>query len=67
MCRIDPEIHDQAIKRRGVRTVKMNGRDYRGFVHVREDAVATKRELDYWVKLCLDFNKRAKASSRRAR
>jgi len=34
MCRIDPELHEQAIEREGVRTVKMNGRAYRGFVHV---------------------------------
>jgi len=62
MCRIDPELHDQATKRRGVRTVKMNGRAYRGFVYVREDVVAGKRELGRWVKMCLDFNKRAKRS-----
>src|SRR2546422_4703630 len=49
-------------KRRGVRTVRMNGRAYRGFVHVREDAVASGRELDYWVRACLEFNKRAKSS-----
>ena len=35
MCRIDPELHELAIERRGVRTVTMNGRAYRGFVHVR--------------------------------
>ncbi len=62
MCRIDPELHEQAIEREGVRTVKMNGRAYRGFVHVREKAVASKRDLNYWVSVCLEFNKRAKAS-----
>ena len=62
MCRIDPELHEPAIERRGVRAVKMNGRAYRGFVHVREEAVASKRDLDYWVRVCLEFNKRAKAS-----
>ena len=25
MCRIDPELHERAIEREGVRTVKMNG------------------------------------------
>ena len=64
MCRIDPELHELAIKRRGVRTVRMNGRAYRGFVHVSEEAVASGRELDYWVRACLEFNKRAKASRR---
>ena len=62
MCRIDPELHEQAIEREGVRTVKMNRRAYRGFVHVREEAVASKRDLNYWVSVCLEFNKRAKAS-----
>ena len=62
MCRIDPELHERAIEREGARTVKMNGRAYRGFVHVREEAVASKRDLNYWVSVCLEFNKRAKAS-----
>ena len=62
MCRIDPELHELAIERRGVRTVTMNGRVYRGFVHVRKEAVAAKRDLDYWVRMCLQFNRRAKAS-----
>lgn len=67
MCRIDPDQHEAAVKRKGVRTVRMKGRAYRGFVHVRADAVRTKRALDYWVGLCLAFNGRAKASRRRAR
>ena len=67
MCRIDPELHELAIKRRGVRTVRMNGRAYRGFVHVREEAVTSGRELDYWVRACLKFNKRAKSSRRSSR
>lgn len=62
MCRIDPQRHDEAIARTGVRTVRMRGRAYRGFVHVREDAVRSKRALEYWVRLCLDFNQRAKSS-----
>ena len=67
MCRIDPDLHDTAIARRGARTVKMKGRAYRGFVYVREGAVASKRDLDYWVKLCLSYNKKAKASRKKHR
>jgi hypothetical protein len=51
-----------AIRRAGVRTVMMHGREYRGFVHVDEKAIQSKRDFDYWVKLALDFNKSAKAS-----
>ena len=62
MCRIDPDLHASALRRKGVRTVRMKGHAYRGFVHVREESVATKKSLDYWVRTCLAFNKRAKAS-----
>ena len=34
MCRIDPDIHEEAIKREGCRTVVMKGRGYRGYVYV---------------------------------
>ncbi len=67
MCRIDPAQHDTALARTGVTTVRMKGREYRGFVYVRESAVKSKRTLDYWVRLCLTFNKRAKSSRRRRR
>jgi TfoX/Sxy family transcriptional regulator of competence genes len=65
MCRIDPALHDAAIKRRGVTGVKMRGRDYRGYVHVNEDGMKTRKQLEHWVGLALDFNKRAKASKKR--
>ncbi len=62
MCRIDPVLHDAAVQRKGTRTVVMKGRQYRGWVYVDAAAVKTKRDLDYWVRLSLDYNKKAKAS-----
>jgi TfoX/Sxy family transcriptional regulator of competence genes len=62
MCRIDPAIHEEAINRKGCRTVMMKGREYKGYVYVNEESIKTKKDLDYWVGLSLDFNKRAKAS-----
>jgi hypothetical protein len=41
----------------------MKGREYRGYVHIDADALSTKGDLDHWVKLALDFNVRAKAST----
>ena len=65
MCRIDPAAHDAALQRKGCTTVVMKGREYRGYVHIDVDALSTKADLDYWVKLALDFNTRAKASTRK--
>ncbi|MHA4847371.1 TfoX/Sxy family protein [Flavitalea antarctica] len=65
MCRIDPRLHDEALSKNGTRTVMMKGREYRGFVHVDEAQTKTKKELDYWIELCLDYNKHAKSSKKK--
>ncbi len=67
MCRIDPAIHDEAIRSKGVQKVIMRGRDYKGYIHINEDAIKTKKDLDYWIEVALDFNKIAKASKKKLR
>ena len=59
MCRIDPALHDDALKHKGCRTMVMKGREYRGYVHVDAETVRSKRDLDYWIGLALDYNKKA--------
>jgi len=38
-----------------------------GYVHIDADVLSTKGDLDHWVKLALDFNGRAKASTKKKR
>lgn len=63
MFRIDPELHQSLVEEEGVRSVVMKGREYIGYVRVHEDVVKTKRQLDRWVALALEFNTRAKSSN----
>ena len=56
MCRIEPSLHDAALKRKGCRTVVMRGRPCRGYVYVDAAAVKTARALQSWIKLALDHN-----------
>lgn len=65
MCRIDPDIHDEALRRKGCRTVVMKGREYKGFVYVNENSLQTKADLNYWLALALAFNKKAKTSDKK--
>ena len=58
MCRIDPDIHEASIRKRGVSTMKMRGRDYMGWILVKESSIPGKKELKYWVKLALEYNKK---------
>ena len=65
MCRIDPSIHEEALKRKGCETVKMKGREYRGYVYVNEEGIKTKKDLYYWIGLALEFNKLARSSKKK--
>jgi len=65
MCRIDPAIYEEALKKDGCTPMIMKGRLYKGYVNVSTDGITHKADLDYWVKLALDFNEKAKASPRK--
>lgn len=57
MCRVNPELHDALIAKKGCSTVIMRKRTYRGYVHVSEAQLLTKAALEYWVGLALEYNK----------
>lgn len=57
LCRIDPDTHDDMIKRKGCHTMTMKGREYRGYVRVDASAVKTRKALQYWVDRALDYNR----------
>jgi len=66
MCRVDPEIHDQLLEEKACRPMVMKGREYKGYILVNEEDVQRKKELDFWIGVCLDFNARAKRSKKKA-
>lgn len=66
MCRVGPDQFPLAITKKGARPMVHNGRQMTGYVFVEVDAIGTKKELDYWVRLCLDYNKDAKSSKKSA-
>jgi len=62
MCRIDPDLHEASIKRKGCRTMIMKGKEYKGWVLISEEGMKTKKDFDHWISLALGFNKKAKSS-----
>ena len=65
MCRIDPALHEQAIAKKGCRTMDFTNRPMSGYVLVDESGMGSKTDFDYWIGLGLDFNKRANASNKK--
>jgi hypothetical protein len=64
MCRFDPTLHKTVVERPGFRTMVMKGRELKGYGYVTQESIKSKREFDFWLNLCLDFNSKAKASQK---
>ena len=62
MFRIDPALFDEVLEKDGCRAVEMQGRLMKGYVYVDTGVLNTKKKLEYWVNLALEFNKFAKSS-----
>ena len=65
MCRIDPAMEAAALEKEGCRPMDFTGRPMKGYVYVDETGFRNKKQMRYWVDLCLDFNKKAKSSKKR--
>ncbi len=65
MCRIDPEFHEQAITKKGCRTMDFTARPMIGYVLIDETGMKSKADFDYWIELALDYNKKAKSSKKK--
>ena len=65
MCRIDPELQEAALEQTGCRIMDFTGRPMKGYVMVDDSGMKTKKQFDYWINLCLDFNKHAKSSKKK--
>ena len=65
MVRLDPERYEEAMEREGCKPMDFTGRIMKGYVFVDAAVLDKKKELEYWVGLALEYNKRAKASPKK--
>jgi TfoX/Sxy family transcriptional regulator of competence genes len=65
MCRIDPAIYEELLEKKGCREMVFTGRPMKGYVFVNEDGMKTKKQFEYWINLCVEFNKKAKSSKKK--
>src|ERR1700748_2247548 len=65
MIRLDPEKYDEALEKEGCTPMDFSGKLMKGFVFVKASAVTTKKNLEYWIKLALEYNSLAKPSKKK--
>ncbi len=64
MVRLDPAVYDEVMEKEGCRPMDFTGKVMKGYVFVDADVLTTKKKLEYWIKLALEYNKIAKASKK---
>ena len=65
MARIDPDIYEEALNRKGCKEMNFTGRPMKGFVFVEPIGIDMDDELNDWIQLCLDYNPTAKSSKKK--
>ena len=65
MVRLDPDIFKTVLEKEGCVPMYISGRVMKGYVLVDDAAVTTKKKLEYWLNLALDYNPIAKPSKKK--
>ncbi len=67
MCRINPKMDEIVLEKVGCRQMDFTGKPMKGYVFISEEGMKKQKDFDYWVSLCLEFNKDAKASKKKVK
>ena len=65
MVRLDPAKYEDCLEKEGVLPMTFTGKPMKGYVFVDLDALKSKKQLEYWMNLALEYNKVAKASKKK--
>lgn len=64
LCRYDPALTRDVMEKQEVLPMIMKGKTYKGYCYVEPSGFVSKKNFEFWMNLCLDFNERSKASKR---
>jgi len=67
MVRLDPAVHEEALKQPGCSPMEFTGRSMKGFVFVHVAHLDSEDQLRHWMDLALEFNPRAAIAKKRSR
>jgi TfoX/Sxy family transcriptional regulator of competence genes len=67
MVRFDPAKNDEVMEKEGCKPMDFTGRVMKGYVFIDANVLTTKKKLEYWVKLALEYNKIAKPSKKKTK
>ena len=67
MCRFDPSLLEEAAEKPGFQPMIMKGKELKGYAYINPAGYESRKDFEYWINLCLDYNGRAKPAKKRKR
>lgn len=64
MCRFDPALTQDIAEKTGFLPMIMRGKQLKGYCYVDPTGFKNKKDFEFWINLCLDFNDKAKSSKK---
>ena len=64
MLRFDPKLQEQLSKRDGYERMLMKGKEYYGYCYINPSGFKNRKDFEYLIGLCLDYNKISKSSKK---
>ncbi len=65
MCRFDPALQKMLAEKPGYLPMVMRGKTLAGYCLVSPEGSKTKKQIQFWIQHCLDFNKQARSSKKK--
>lgn len=65
MLRFDPKLQEELSERTGYETMLMKGKEYKGYCYINPEGFNKKADFEYFMNLCLNFNKVSQKSKRK--
>jgi hypothetical protein len=67
MCRFDPKMQQEVAEKTGFQPMIMKGKELKGYCYINPVGFKSKKDFEYWINLCLDYNEKAKSSKKTKR
>ena len=65
MLRVDTENYEALLEKEGCTPMDFTGKPMKGYIFVDVSVLKTKKQIDYWIGLALEYNKKAKPSKKK--
>jgi len=60
----DSKLQNEIAEKKGYQSMIMKGKEYEGYCYIYPEGIKAKKNFEYFVNLCLEFNKEAKSSKK---